>query len=179
MLSRRIAGRYAEALFGLAQQQQKITEWEQELDALARVMQATPELHDVLTHPEIPLQQKERVVTQAFQGKVSREVLALLFMLLRRGHDPDMQVVHDIYVTLWNAARQLLPVTITSAVPLTDTQVGALSQAISRRTGSKLKLSVEVDNELIAGLVVRMGDRVIDASVRTTLEELRATLVSA
>jgi len=176
MLQRRIANRYADALFGLALQQGKTDAWERELASLAAVLGSSPDLYGILIHPEIPLTRKEDVVQRVFQGKLSPEVLSLLLLLLRRGHDPDMDLVHDVFVALWNKARQLLPATVTSAVPLTAEQATALADALARRTGSRIQLSQAVDPELIAGLVVTVGDRVIDASARTTLEELRSAM---
>ncbi|HEY3377394.1 MAG TPA: ATP synthase F1 subunit delta [Armatimonadota bacterium] len=176
MLPRRIAGRYAEALYGLAAQQGKTAEWSQELAALADVMDANPELRAVLTHPEIPRDQKERIVTQVVQGSAGQQVLAVLFMLIKRGHDPDMRLLHDIYTELWNVARRVMPVTVTSAVPLTESQASALTQALTNRTGASIQLSQAVDANLLAGMVLMMGDRVIDASARTTLEQLRTLM---
>ena len=176
MLPRKIASRYAEALFDLAQQQGKTAEYEEALVALAQVIDASSDLREVLTHPEIPLQQKERLINSAFQGKVAPEVLSLLFLLIRRGHDPDMRTVHDIFVLRWNQVRRLQPVTVTSAVPLSGEQTSALASALSRRTGATVQIEQAVDPELIAGIVVRIGDRVIDASARTVLEGLRESM---
>lgn len=176
MLPRRIAGRYAEALFNLAQQQGTTAAWGSELEAISRVIEATPELREVLTHPEIPLRRKELVVTQAFGAQIAREVLALLFLLLQRGRDPDITTLHAMYLELWNRARRLLPVTVTSALPMSQEQAQALAQTLARRTGATIQLQQEVDPELIAGLVVRLGDRVIDASARTALQELRESM---
>jgi len=176
MLARKIASRYAEALYDLAQEQGKTGEWEQQLASVAAVMLSAPELRQVLTHPEVPLTQKETVVRRTFTGQVSDEVLAVLFMLIKRGHDPDMQLLHDIFVDLWNHTRCILPVTVASAVALTDVQSAALQAALAKRTGATIILEQKVDAELIAGLVVTVGDRVIDASARTALESLRESM---
>lgn len=89
MLQRRIASRYAEALFGLAQQQGKTEMWERELASLGSLIASLPDLYQVLTHPEIPLSRKETVLKNAFQGKIAQEILAVLLMLIRRGHEPE------------------------------------------------------------------------------------------
>ena len=136
MLQRRIASRYAEALFGLAQQQGKTEIWERELASLGALLASPPELYQVLTHPEIPLRRKETVLKRAFQGKIAEEILAVLLMLIRRGHEPDIDTIHDIYRQLWNQARRVIPVTVTSAVPLSDAQAhdtGADTGAAHRR----------------------------------------------
>lgn len=176
MLPRRIAGRYAEALFDLAQQEGTTEAWEQELAGLAQVITDTPELWALLTHPEISLRRKREVVERAFQGKMAESVLAVLLLLLRRGHEPDMRLIHAIFVEKWNAARRIIPALVTSAVPLTDTQAQSLIAALARRTGGDIRLRRQVDPNLIAGLVVTVGDRVIDASAHSTLEGLREAM---
>lgn len=176
MLPRKIAGRYAEALFSLAQDKGKIQEWGEELLALAGAINDSPDLHQVLIHPEIPLVKKQGVVTQAFQGKIVPEVLAVLFMLIKKGHDPDLRTVYAIFIERWNSTRRVLPVTVQSATPLSAEQQAALIVALGKRTGATIQLQHTVDPELIAGLIVTMGDRVIDASARNTLEQLRVAM---
>ena len=176
MLSRKIASRYAEALFDLAQQEQKTGTWERELATLAALIERLPDLRTLLTHPEIPLQRKQDVIAHAFKGKIADQVLAVLMLLLKRGHDPDIATLHAIFVERWDAARQIVPVTVTSAVALTAPQVQALTDSLARRTGGTIQLARAVDPELIAGMVVQIGDRVIDASAKTALNELRESM---
>jgi F-type H+-transporting ATPase subunit delta len=97
-------------------------------------------------------------------------------MLIKRGHDPEMNVIHDIFVEKWNAVRRVLPVTVQSAIPLSGNQATALSQVLAKRTGASIQIHQSVEPNLIAGLVVTIGDRVIDASARTTLEQLQTAM---
>jgi F-type H+-transporting ATPase subunit delta len=179
MLARHIASRYTEALFDLAQGQGNTEEWERQLDALAAVLAATPELRTVLTHPEIALRRKDEILRKAFGGKLAPEILGMLSLLIKRSHDPDLVTIRDIFRELWNAARQVMPVTVTTAVPLSDEQRNALVKTLARRFDATVELQPQVDPAIIAGMVVRMGDRVIDASASNTLAELRETMKNA
>lgn len=172
MLPRRIANRYAQALFSIAQERGTVAQWEGELATLATVMASSPELREVLAHPEIALARKMEILSQLFAGKVSPEILALVQKLIKRGHDPDMDMLHTIFVELWNAARRVLPVSVTSAAPLTEAQAQTLSEQLARRTGATIQLTRNINPELLAGLIVRIGDRVIDASAKSVLAEL-------
>jgi len=178
MLPQKIASRYAEALFGLAQQHGTIEEWERGLALLASVITETPDFAALLTHPEVPLARKQAVLEHAFAGRIAPEVLAVLTLLIKRGHDPEMDVVHDMYIHLWHTAQRVVPVTITSALPLSDMQVSALTTVITTRTGRTVLLQQQVDPDILSGLIITMGDRVIDASARTALAELRTMLVN-
>ncbi|MHB0938067.1 MAG: ATP synthase F1 subunit delta [Armatimonadota bacterium] len=179
MLARRIASRYAEALFDLAQQQGKTEEWEAQLGALAAVFAATPDLHTVLTHPEVTLQRKGEILHDAFGSKVAPEIIGLLSLLLQRSHEPDIATIHDVFRELWNAARQVLPVTVTTAVPMSDGQQQVLAETLAQRLGSTVQLHPQVDPEIIAGMIVQMGDRVIDASALSTLGALKEAMKNA
>lgn len=178
MLARRIASRYAEALFGLAQQQEKTAAWAEELRAVAQVVNGSPDLRRVLTHPEVSLQRKEALLNKAFQGQVSTQVLAVVYLLIKRGHDPDMQVIAEIFQQRWNTVRRMMPVSVRTAIPLSDSQAQQLAAALAKRTGSTIQLQQSIDANLIAGLVITMGDRVIDASVRTFLAEMRTAMTT-
>lgn len=176
MLARRIASRYMEALFDLAQAQQQTDAWEEQLAALAAVFAATPDLCGVLEHPEIPLARKEQILRDAFGTKVAPEIVTLLTLLIRREHELDLATLHEVYRELRDAARQVVPVTVTSALPLSDGQRQALTQALAARVSGTIQLTMQIDPAVIAGLVVQIGDRVIDASARTTLTALRETM---
>ncbi|HEY3417688.1 MAG TPA: ATP synthase F1 subunit delta [Armatimonadota bacterium] len=176
MLARRIANRYAEALFQLAQQRNAVQAWEQELATVALVFARTAELTTVLKHPEIPLTQKEALLNKVFKAQISPEVLGVLLLLIRRGHDPAVDLLHEIFVALWNRQRRLLPVQVTSAVPMTEEQAHQLANVLAQRTGSTISLQRNVDPELIAGMTIQLGDRVIDASAKAALAEMRAAL---
>jgi F-type H+-transporting ATPase subunit delta len=177
MLPRRIASRYAQALFTLAQQQGTVEAWEGELATLAAVIADTPDFSALLTHPEVSLARKHDVLVRAFGGKVAPEVLAVLTLLIRRGHEPEMGVVHEIYVHLWHDAQRVMPATVVSAQPLDAAQASALTAALVKRTGRTVTLTQQVDPALLSGLIITVGDRIIDASGRTALDELRTTLM--
>ena len=179
MLERRIASRYVEALFDLAQQQQQAEAWEQQLAALAGVFTSSPELLTVLVHPEVTQARKGEILQQAFGGKVAPEILHLLQLLLQRGHEPDISTLHEVFRELWDAARQVVPVTVTTAVPLSDQQQQALARTLTARLQATVRLESRIDPDIIAGMIVQMGDRVVDASTRAMLEDLRETMRSA
>ena len=179
MLERRIANRYTEALFGLAQQQQQTEAWEGQLASLAEVFASTPELLTILAHPEISLARKGEIMQQAFGGKVAPEILQLLQLLMQRGHELDIRTLREVYRELWDAARQVVPVTVTTAIPLTDMQTQQLAQTLAVKLQATVRLQQQIDPDIIAGMIVQMGDRVIDASTRAMLASLRESMRNA
>lgn len=176
MLARRIAERYAEALLDVAQQRQTVEQWESDLHALATLLDASPELKPFLRHPEIPRERKETLLRQVLRDSVAPEVLTTLLLLLKRGHDLDMAAILAVYREIRDKRAAVQPATVTSAVPLDEQQVMALTQALTQRTGCTIRLQRVVDPTLLAGMVITLGDQVIDASARATLDELRETM---
>jgi F-type H+-transporting ATPase subunit delta len=176
MLQRKIANRYAKAIFDLAVEKGKTEKWETELVLVSALFSSTTDLIEFLTHPEIPLTRKEALLDKILEESVSREVKSLFLMLLRRGHAPDAALIHEIYLDYWNKLRNILPVTVTSATPLSDEQTQKLANALAIRTGSNIKLKTEINPEILAGMIIRLGDRVIDASAKTALDEMLAAM---
>lgn len=179
MLSRRIAGRYAVALFSIAQQQGHTEIWAAELRQLGEILATQPELREILVHPEVALRKKEQLITRVFQGQLSREILAVILLLIRRGHEPDMATLAELFTEEWNMARNNLPVSVVTAVPITAEQRAALIAALTKRTGANITLKTSVDPAVIAGMVITFGDRVIDAGAQHALAALQASMAGA
>ena len=176
MLSRRIAGRYAVALFLIAQQHGHTEAWAAELRFVGEILAKEHELREILLHPEIALQKKQELITRVFKGQLSQEILAVLLMLIRRGHEPDMATLAEIYNDEWNKVRNTVPVSVVTAVPISTAQRAALTAVLSRRIGANIILETSVDPAVIAGMVVTIGDRVIDAGARHALATLQASM---
>ena len=172
MLQRKIANRYAKAIFDLAVETGKTEKWESELILVSGLFASTNDLIDYLTHPEIPLARKEALLDTILADSVCKEVKLLFLMLLRRGHYPDAHLIHEIYLSYWNEMRNILPVTVTSATAISDEQAKSLANALAVRTGANIQLKTEINPEILAGLIIRLGDKVIDASAKTALDEM-------
>ena len=113
-----------------------------------------------------------------FGKAVSRPVLNLIGLMLRRGRIEQLPRVAAEFRRLDNARQGITLATATSAAPLTPDEVRALTERLEQFTGGRVELDLQVDPSLLGGLVVRVGDRLIDGSVRGRLERLRNQLVS-
>jgi F-type H+-transporting ATPase subunit delta len=174
MLPYKIATRYAEALSEIACERDKVEQWEKELTEVSEVLDSLPDLATFLAYPEIPRSRKEAVVRKAFEGRISTEILALLLLLIQYGRDPDLEPILQAFRESTCRRLRILPVAVSTALPLTESQADVLVALLERQTGLSIKLERHVDPELIAGMTLTAGDRFTDASARTTLEELRS-----
>lgn len=171
------ARRYAEAAFEIGLRDGTVDAWRTELEAAAAAL-ADERLTRVLANPAIPLDARSAAVTEALGARVSRPVLNLVLLLLRRGRIELLPQVAAEFRRLDDDRLGITPATATSAAPLEPDEVRALAARLEQLTGGRVDLDLQVDPSILGGLVVRVGDRLIDGSVRGRLERLRSRLVS-
>ena len=131
-----------------------------------------------LANPSIPLEERTATAQRTFSRIVSPQVLNLIALLIRRGRIEELPRLAAEFRRLDNARQGITLATATSALPLDPDEIQALTEQLERLTGGRVELDVQVDPSLLGGLVVRVGDRLIDGSVRGRLERLRNQLVS-
>jgi F-type H+-transporting ATPase subunit delta len=171
------ARRYAEAAFSVAMRDDAVEAWRSELDSAATIV-GEERIGRALANPSIPLETRLATAEKTFGKLVGKKTLNLIGLLLRRGRIEELPRLAAEFRRLDDARQGITHATVTSASALTQDEVRALTQRLEQYTGGRIELDVEVDPSLLGGLVVRVGDRLIDGSVRSRLERLRNQLVS-
>ena len=171
------ARRYAEAAFEVALRDETVEAWRAEL-ANASTILGDEQLMRGLTNPAVALPSREAVVTGTLAARVSRPVLNLVLLLLHRGRIELLPRIAAEFKRLDDRRLGISSATATSAAPLEPDEVRALTSRLEQLTGGRVELDLRVDPSILGGLVVRVGDRLIDGSVRGRLERLRNRLVS-
>ena len=177
MARKSAARRYAEAAFEVATRDHAVDAWRKELDTAATVV-ADERVGRALANPSIPLETRMEVSRTTFGGLVGPKVLNLIDLLLRRGRIEELPRLAAEFRRLDDQQQSITRATVISASPLTSDEVSALTERLEQSAGGRVALDTEVDPSLLGGLVVRLGDRLIDGSVRSRLERLRNQLVS-
>ncbi len=170
------ARRYAEALWQCVQQsafEQFATDLE-----LAADLTASKEVEHFLDNPALPSSRRQEVVDQVLKGQVSEPVRRLVDLLVQRGKVDELRQISAEYHRLLNRQQGALDAVAKTALPLSDEETAALQRKLADMTGRTVNLTVELDESLIGGLTVRVGDTLYDASVRGRLERLRERLVA-
>lgn len=172
------ARRYAEAAFEIATRDKNTDEWLVELERLAAAMN-DDEVVRRLEDSEVPLEKRHEVFKAAFEGKqMLPQVYNLMGLMLRRRR---LEMVRDVareFRRLYNKREGIHEAVATSAAPLDDEEVAALRARLEQMTGGRVELTFNVDPQLLGGVQVRLGDLLIDGSVRGRLERLRGRLES-
>ena len=167
-----IAAVYARALFEVAQEQSKLDLVREQLGQFADALDGSRELQQFLFSPYFSTAEKEAGLDRAVTG-ADPAIVNFLKLLVENHRTPVIFRVRRAYDTLWEEVNRLLPVHVTSAIELDSRTVGQIGDRIAEQTGRKVDLSSEVDPDILGGIVVRVGNSVLDASVRSRLEKLR------
>lgn len=173
MMDGRIVRRYAAALFNRAQAAGVVDAVESDLGLIAYSLETIPRLEQAMTSPLIPAAKKRAIVTSVFSGKIQEITLYYLYLLIDNRREGIAKETEAEYVRLANEARGIVTARVTSAVELSESELAALRAKLSGYTGQQVEVSAEVDPSLIGGIVVRIGDRVMDGSIAGHLQRIR------
>ena len=177
MPSSAAARRYARALFGLAKEDGVTTQVAGELDTLAELFEASPELREALIIPLYPVKQRISVLKGVAQAEsLSGLTTNFYSFLIEQRRMVDFAGIREEYARLVDLDSGLVTAEVLSASPLDEQKQDRLRRALSQRTGMEVRLDVTIDESLIGGAIAKVGDLVFDGSIRAQLEGLRANL---
>jgi F-type H+-transporting ATPase subunit delta len=169
--------RYADAAFQIAERDGNAPAWLKELDRAA-ALASNERAERILDNPSLPLEKRRELLEAALGKETPRPLLNLLLLLLRRGRIELLPRVAAAFRDLVNRKAGITPALVISATELSAQDLRALEQRLEQLTGGRVDLEVRVDPSLLGGISVRVGDRLIDGSVRGRLERLRAQVVA-
>jgi ATP synthase F1 delta subunit len=173
-----IAEVYARSLFEVAMEQNQLDEIHDELGEFSDVLSKNRKLQLFFFSPYFSSEEKKDGVAKVIEG--GNEYFVRFLELLAEKHRlPVLFRIRREFDALWAKEQKLLEVSVTSAVKLDEETVTGIGKKIEEQTGNRVELASHVDPDLIGGLVIRVGNLVLDASVRNRLERLRRQVASA
>ena len=167
-----IAEVYARALFEVALDQDKLDEIHEQLGQFADAMDESLDLKRFFFSPYFSTEEKKEALGKAVV-KADETFTNFLEALLERHRMPVIFRIRAQFDQLWEEEHKLLPVQVTSAVELDKQTINQIGKQIGEQVGREVQLSSNVDPEILGGLVLRVGNFVMDASIRNRLEQLR------
>ena len=173
-----IAQVYARSLFEAAKDQDKLDEIREQLGTFADAVAESHDLQVFLFSPYLSTEEKKQGLRRAIEG-ADEAFLNFLDLVVENHRMPVIFRVRREFDELWEEENQLLPVQVTSAVPLDDAIVQEIGSTIGEQTGKQVELSSQVDPDILGGIVVRVGTAILDASIRNRLEQLRKQVAKA
>jgi F-type H+-transporting ATPase subunit delta len=169
---------YGRSLFEVADEQGKVDVLREQLGQFADALEENRELAVFFFSPYFSTVEKQQALSGLLDG--AEEIFTSFLDLLIENHRmPVIFRVRREYERLWSEANKILPVQVTSAIALDEATTESIGQSIGSSTGRKVTLSAEVDPDILGGIVVRVGNSILDASIRSRLEQLRKQVASA
>ncbi|WP_044896339.1 F0F1 ATP synthase subunit delta [Bacillus alveayuensis] len=173
-----VAKRYALALFQIAKEKESIDQFAEELRVVKQVFTENSDLLQVLAHPKVSLENKKAMLKEAF-ASLTTEVLNTLLLLVENKRINIVNELQDRYVQLANEEQGTEDAKVYSVRPLKDEELKALSEVFAKKIGKQsLRLENIIDQSLIGGIKLRIGNRIYDGSVSGKLERIERELVA-
>ena len=183
----RVASQYAEAVIELAEDSAKSTKKDAmkileqihgDLTAIKNLFETNPDVSLVLNHPSLSSEDKKKLLVTSFDGKVHEITLRLLKLLADRRRLNVLPYLEDPFKEILRERMNVIGGKLISARKLSDSQVQDIKSRLVKHLGKRLELEVEVDSSLIGGLVLKLGDQVIDGSLKGKLQAVESSLLS-
>jgi F-type H+-transporting ATPase subunit delta len=169
---------YAEALFDVAKEKGKLDAIGADLAQFADAVEADRDMQVFLFSPHFASAEKVEGLRRAISG-ADAELLNFLELLIEKGRTTELFRIRREFEALWKKENRRIDVTVTSAVELDPAVVTKVGEEIERQTGQKVELASRVDDEILGGIVLQVGNMVLDASIRSRLEKLRKSVAQA
>lgn len=169
----KIARKYAHTLLEVATEKKKTDKVLADVKSIRTLFNESEDLRRFLDNPLIKEPKKNDILTRIFQGKINDLTLNLLKLLVSKGREKELPGVLDQYEVMLNEQNGIVQVEVTSAVKLDKKQEKMLLDRLAQITGKKPELVYRIDKAVIGGFVARIGDTIIDGSVRRQLERLK------
>jgi F-type H+-transporting ATPase subunit delta len=167
-----LADVYARSLFEVAREHGTLDVLREQLSQFADALNDSRELAVFFFSPYFSTQEKEDALTRVLDG-ADESFLNFLRLLIENHRMPVVFRIRQQFDRLWEAENKMLPVDITSAIELDAATTESLGRRIGERAGRKVKLAAHVDPDILGGIVLRVGNSILDASIRNRLEQLR------
>ena len=178
MLNIQLATKYARAIFELAQEENKLDDYDKDLALVREDVFTLPEAVTFFKNPLVPHQAKKDLLMNAFKGEVSDNVMNFLLLLTDKSRIGIFNEIYEIFSGLKNDAQGILIADVTTAFPLTRQQETKLGQKLAEVTRKKIKIRRHEDKSILGGVIVRVGDKRIDGSAAGRLQALKGSLAA-
>ena len=166
--------RYAQAVFEIALERNKLKEWQSDLRKIARLIQDT-EFASLIENPKLPFELKAKLA-QEILGKINPMALNLVYILITKGKLKDAGQLADEYERLLNDHHGIKTAEVTTAIALDNTEGERLSHHLEAIIGKKVRINTQVNPDILGGFIARIDDSLIDGSIRNKLEMLKKSL---
>lgn len=164
-------------MFELALESGQVDSLFEEAKRMLGIVQTNEDLAKMMNHPKIVIEEKQKIIEAVFQGRASREMVGLLMMIIAKGHYQEFDGVLEYFISQVKEYKKIGTAYVISAMELSLMQKDAIRRKLLETTDYvQFEFIYEIDPSLIGGIVIRIGDRVVDGSVKNKLARLTSEL---
>ena len=168
---------YGDALFSLAQEENQVDELWKEAAMMQEALEGNPEFMAILCHPEMTMEKKLALLQDVFQKELSQNMMGLLNVLVKKGRIGEILSVLDYFIEKVMAYKKIGQVKVRTPMPLSDEQREKIENKLLEVSEYEtLSVDYQVDESLLGGIVIRIGNRVLDNSIRSKLDAMTRDL---
>ncbi len=171
-----ISKRYATALFEMAKEQGALDSFKEQATLIRNLFSTETDYLAVLSHPTVLAEEKIKMIEDAFKGKVADEFVGLLVLIVRKERQAFIIDILDTFIEMAKREAGIVQGTVIVASPIKDEQLAQIKSTIEQKIGGTIELTTEVDASLIGGMIIRVGDKVVDGSIRGKMNTLKEQL---
>ena len=178
-MAKLVSKTYGDALFDLALEENKIDELFEEVLALKQILKENQDFTKLMNHPKVVKEEKEEVMEAVFKGRVSDEITGFLKIIISNNRFSDIFSVIDYFVARVKEYKKIGVAYISTPLELSDKQKSDVEKRLLETTVyEKMEMNYSIDEELIGGMVIRIGDKVVDSSIKTKLGKMERELMA-
>lgn len=168
--------RYATALFDIAKEKEAIDAFEEQVKTIYEIIKQQPEFISLLDHKRISHEEKIKLLETTFEGRVNNELVGLLILLVTKKRQIYILDILQEFLRLVKEAKGQVKATLTSAIPLSNEQLAQIKAKLEKSTQKTIELETVIDKSIIGGMIIRVGDKVVDSSIKGKLNGLKSQL---
>ena len=176
-MAKLVSKTYGDALFAVATEENRVDEFYEAAKSVLEILEENMDFGRLLNHPKIVKEEKVKIVEESFSDAVPAEMVGLMALLITKGHADELQSVFCYFIDLVKEEKRIGKAYVTTAVALKEEQKDKISKRLLETTDYQtFEMHYQVDESLIGGMVIRIGDRVVDSSIKTKIYDLSRSL---
>lgn len=173
-----VTTRYATAIFDLATEKGQMPEYQKEAEELIKILENEKDLITILDHPSVLLEEKLTLVQNIFEGKASDDFVGLMYLCVKKGRQNLIIDILKTFVKMAKEQQGFMNATVTSSIPLDEAQLAQIKTNLENSTQKKIELTTIVEESLLGGMIIRVGDKVVDGSIQGQIQSLKTSLLN-
>ncbi|GAB6086248.1 F0F1 ATP synthase subunit delta [Alkaliphilus crotonatoxidans] len=171
-----VGSRYASALYAVSLELNKEQIFKEELLGIIELLKAHPQFDQLLKSPQIHAQEKKDIIAKILQGRISQEVLNFLYILVDKRRQNHLQDIVQAYVAMVEEANNMVEAVAITAKPMEAAEIERLQAKLSMTSGKNITLKNEIDHKIMGGVLIQIGDKIIDGTVKNRLSQMKEQL---